>query len=105
MAEEKELPQESLTINIEPFDASFQGFTLKSDNEEVLKLVDQGEGYANFQAAGEGEANVIITTDEGGFTATCKVTVEKYVPVTGVSFDQDEIRMYVGQQLSVGRPS
>ena len=71
---------------IAPSNATNKNITYTSDNSEVLTVYSYGYMYANK----EGTANVTATTEDGKYTAVCKVTVKR-IPVTGVSFEENEI--------------
>jgi len=60
----------ALTPVFQPADANNQGVTWTSSNEDVAAV---NSGVVTGVAAGV--ATITVTTDEGGFTATCKVTV------------------------------
>ena len=53
-----------------------------SSNENIVKIDENG----NIQAVSEGEATVTVTTEDGGYTASCTITVTRdNVAVTGVT--------------------
>lgn len=83
-----------LTATLQPEDATDQTVTWSSSNEGVV-TVDQNGG---LKAKAAGTANITVKTNDGGFTATCKVTV-KPVAVTGITLDQSEISMKVGDMI------
>ena len=60
----------TLTVKVEPADATNQDVTCQSNNANVATV----EG-GTVKAVGEGEATIIVTTVDGGKTATCKATV------------------------------
>lgn len=70
----------TLTAKVEPADATNQDVTWSSNNNAVA-TVENG----TVKAVGEGEATITVTTADGGYTATCTVTV-KY-PVYSMSTD------------------
>ena len=61
---------ETLTATIEPDNATNKTVTWSSNNEAVA-TVDNGK----VTAVAEGEATITVTTEDGTFTATCKVKV------------------------------
>lgn len=63
--------KETLVATIAPANAANQNVTWESDNAEVA-TVDE---YGKVTAVAEGEATITVTTVDGGFTATCTVTV------------------------------
>lgn len=74
----------TLTATVMPDNASDKGVTWSSSDSSVAR-VENG----TVSAVGKGTAVITVTTDDGGFTATCDVTVTQ--PVTGVSLSQDSI--------------
>ena len=83
-----------LTATLQPEDATDQTVTWSSSNEGVV-TVDQNGG---LKAKAAGTANITVKTNDGGFTATCKVTV-KPVAVTGITLDRSEVSMKVGDMI------
>ena len=72
---------ETLTVTVKPDNADNRKVTWSSDKTEVATVGGDGR----VTAVKAGEAVVTVTTEDGGKTATCKVTVKaKVVPVTGV---------------------
>lgn len=72
---------ETLTVTVKPDNADNRKVTWSSDKTEVATVGGDGR----VTAVKAGEAVVTVTTEDGGKTATCKVTVKaKAVPVTGV---------------------
>lgn len=60
----------TLTATVEPSDAANQKVTWQSNNANVA-TVDNG----TVTAVGAGEATITVTTEDGNYTAACKVTV------------------------------
>ena len=75
---------ETLTATIAPNNATNKNVTWYSSNSAVATVDQNG----NVEAVGAGTANITVTTEDGSFTATCAVTVEKpytpppYIPPT-----------------------
>ena len=63
---------QTLTATVAPEDATDKSVVWASDNEAVATVTD-----GVVTAVAEGVANITVTTVEGGFTATCIVTVTK----------------------------
>ena len=63
----------SLTVTVNPSDATDKTYTVSSDNTGVVEI----DKSNNVVAKGAGTANVTVTTTDGAQTATCKVTVNK----------------------------
>ena len=64
----------TLTATITPADATNKSLTWTSDNEKVA-TVSNGK----VTGVSEGSATITVTTADGDYTATCKVTVNKKV--------------------------
>ena len=72
---------ETLTATVKPDNADNRKVTWSSDKTDVATV----DGTGRVTAVKAGEAVVTVTTEDGGKTASCKVTVKaKTVPVTGV---------------------
>ena len=72
---------ETLTATVKPDNADNRKVTWSSDKTEIATV----DGAGKVTALKAGEAVVTVTTEDGGKTATCRVTVKaKAVPVTGV---------------------
>ena len=72
---------ETLTATVRPDNADNRKVTWSSDKTEIATV----DGAGRVTAVKAGEAVVTVTTEDGGKTASCKVTVKaKAVPVTGV---------------------
>lgn len=64
----------TLTPIFTPSDATNKNVTWESKNTSIATVSDAGE----VTGVAEGTVNIEVTTDDGGFTATCEVTVEQY---------------------------
>ena len=64
---------ETLTATVQPSDASNQTVTWSTSDASVA-TVENGV----VRATGRGTATITVTTVDGGFTATCTVTVSRY---------------------------
>ena len=62
----------TLTATVEPSDAANQNVTWQSDNANVATVQN-----GTVTAVGAGETTISVTTEDGGYTATCKVTVTR----------------------------
>ena len=83
---------ETLTATVAPADAANKKVTWMSGNEAVA-TVDANGKVTGVKA---GEATITVTTEEGGKTATCKVTVEAAtIAVTGVTLNKTELTLEV----------
>ena len=62
---------ETLTATVAPADATNKNVTWKSSNTAVATVDDNGK----VTGVAAGEATITVTTEDGGKTATCKVSV------------------------------
>ena len=83
---------ETLTATVKPDNADNKKVTWSSDKTEVATV----DGAGKVTAVKAGEATVTVTTEDGGKTASCKVTVKaKAVPVTGVEVNPWAVTLFV----------
>ena len=87
----------TLTATVKPDDATDTEVSWTTSNDKVA-TVDGGK----VTAVGAGDAIITVTTKDGGFTATCKVTVTNAViAVTGVTLDKESAELTIGQTLKL----
>ena len=85
---------ETLTATVKPDNADNRKVTWSSDKTEIATV----DGAGRVTAVKAGEAVVTVTTEDGGRTATCKVTVKaKAVNVTDVTLDKTELTLTEGE--------
>ena len=85
---------ETLTATVKPDNADNRKVTWSSDKTDVATV----DGAGRVTAVKAGEAVVTVTTEDGGKTATCKVTVKaKAVNVTEVTLDRTELTLTEGE--------
>ena len=85
---------ETLTATVRPDNADNRKVTWSSDKTDVATV----DGAGKVTAVKPGEAVVTVTTEDGGRTATCKVTVKaKTVGVTEVTLDKTELTLTEGE--------
>ena len=85
---------ETLTATVRPDNADNRKVTWSSDKTEIATV----DGAGRVTAVKAGEAVITVTTEDGGKTATCKVTVKaKAVNVTEVSLDKTELTLTEGE--------
>ena len=80
----------TLTATVEPAGATNKKVSWSSNNPSVATVDEEGK----VTAVSSGEAAIIVTTEDGGHTATCTVTVLKRV--TGVTLDKTSITIVKG---------
>ena len=87
----------TLIATINPQNATNKNVTWSSSNTEVA-VVDNGK----VTALKPGQADITVTTEDGGKTATCEVKVsEKVYPVTSVSLDKTSVEMTEGDEITL----
>ena len=85
---------ETLTATVRPDNADNRKVTWSSDKTEIATV----DGAGKVTAVKAGEAVITVTTEDGGKTATCKVTVKaKAVGVTEVTLDRTELTLTEGE--------
>ncbi|MBR3318095.1 MAG: Ig-like domain-containing protein [Atopobiaceae bacterium] len=80
-----------LSPTVLPASAACNRVTWSSSNEAVA-TVDE---YGNVRGVKVGTATITAKTVEGGYTASCKVTVTK--PTTGITISASSLELKVGQ--------
>lgn len=78
-----------LIATVAPADASNKKMSWKSSDQTIVKVDPNGQ----LTGLKTGEATVTVTTEDGGFTASCVITVVQRV--TGVQLDRTELTLYV----------
>jgi uncharacterized protein YjdB/agmatine/peptidylarginine deiminase len=84
-----------LTADVLPENASNKKVTWSSNNTNVAEVDAKGLVIAT----GEGSATITATTEDGGFTASCEVTVS--VPVTGITVNPVAASLGIGESLQL----
>ena len=79
----------TLTATVEPDDANNKNVTWSSSDDSVAKVDQNGE----VTAVGAGTAKITITTEDGGKTATCAVTVQ---PLYQLNEPKSQTKWYKG---------
>ncbi len=73
-----------------PFDATNQKISWKSSDDSIVSIDNEGIATAHKV----GTVTLTLTTEEGGYTATCTVTVTQ--PVTGISLNKASLTLIKG---------
>ena len=91
----------TLTAIITPSDATNKSVYWTSDNENVVTISNDGA----ITAVAKGKATITATTVDGGYTATCEVTVKDptiataTIPKTGISY---KLLVTIGATITIG---
>ena len=83
---------EGLKATVTPADATNKKVTWKSSNEAIATV--DANGIVRGVAAGT--ATITVTTEDGGYTATCAVEVINIVNATGVTLNKTSTTIAVG---------
>ncbi len=87
-----------LTATVKPDSASNPNIIWSSDNETVATV----EANGLVTALSEGTATIIVTTEDGGYTDSCKVTVNNTLEaVTGVSLTPKKLTMKESESVQL----
>lgn len=82
---------ETLAATVSPKDAANKKVSWKSDKPTIATVDANGK----VTGVAAGEAIITVTTDDGGKTATCRVTVKAAaVAVTGVTLNKTALTQY-----------
>lgn len=85
-----------LETSVLPKIATNTGITWKSDNDAIATVDNTGLVTAQND---EGEANITATTEDGGYSVSCKVAVaHEVIHVTGISLDKEILELKVGEK-------
>ena len=89
--------QYTLHATVNPSNATNKAVQWKSSNTAVATV---NNGVVTARATGQ--ATIYVTTVDGGYSASCVITVtEKTVAVTGVSLDKTELTLAEGGQYTL----
>lgn len=83
---------DKLTATVLPTTATDRGVTWKTSNKAIATI----EADGTIRAVKIGSCTITATSDDGGYTATCKITVEPKIDVTGISLDRSSLTIDVG---------
>lgn len=93
----------TLTATVEPANATnknVEWWTSDLDVVSVISTSGGSNGYAEARKAGK--ATVTVKTEDGEFSASCEITVEKKeVPVTGISIEPSSLKLPAGDTYSL----
>ena len=85
---------EQLKATVEPENATNKDVKWMSDKTDIATVDEEG----NIEAIKEGKAKITVTTDDGGKTATCEVTVKAgTISVSGVKLNKTALNLEAGK--------
>lgn len=92
-----------LTATVLPETAAGRDISWQTTDDAVVSVTPTGNNTAEVRAVGAGTAAVSVTTQEGGFTAVCAVTVG--APLSAIRLNIDRLYLPEGksQNLTVSR--
>lgn len=86
---------ETLVATVMPENATDKSVVWESGNESAATVSQEGL----VTAVGEGKATITVKTNDGGFSASCEVTVKKKViAVTGVKLSAESMTLREGEK-------
>ncbi len=81
-----------LLARLSPSNASNLNVIWSSSDESVATVSD-----GVVKGVDEGTATILATTEDGGYSAACEVTVT-YIPVTGLSLSKEKVVLEIGEE-------
>ena len=93
----------TLTATVEPAYATNKNVEWWTSDLDVVSVTSTSGGSNGYvEARGAGKATVTVKTEDGEFSASCEITVEKKeVPVTGIALDQSSLLLPVGNTYAL----
>ena len=92
-----------LTVTVEPANATNKNVKWWTSDLDVVSMGSTLGGSTGYvEARKAGTATVTVKTEDGEFSASCEITVEKKeVPVTGISIEPSSLKLPVGDTYSL----
>ena len=90
---------ETLSVNFLPTDASNKNFSVVSSDESIVKVAKSNQNVT-VQPIAPGNATLTVTSEDGGFTATCNVEVKQYVESIELSSASEILSVGDSKQLT-----
>ena len=93
----------TLTATVEPANATNKNVEWWTSDLDVVSVTSTSGGSNGYvEARGAGKATVTVKTEDGEFSASCEITVEKKeVPVTGISIEPSSLKLPAGDTYSL----
>lgn len=93
----------TLTATVEPANATNKNVEWWTSDLDVVSVTSTSGGSNGYvEARGAGKATVTVKTEDGEFSASCEITVEKKeVPVTGIALEQSSLLLPVGNTFTI----
>lgn len=93
----------TLTATVEPANATNKNVEWWTSDLDVVSVTSTSGGSNGYvEARGAGKATVTVKTEDGEFSASCEITVEKKeVPVTGITLEQSSLLLPVGNTYTL----
>lgn len=94
----KEKTKSQLTATLSPSNATDKKITWRSSNTNIVTVDQSG----NLTAINPGTATITVVSNDGGYVAVCKITVEAISKkVTSISLNQKELSMISGEKQTL----
>lgn len=93
----------TLTATVEPANATNKNLEWWTSDLDVVSVISTSGGSNGYvEARKAGKATVTVKTEDGEFSASCEITVEKKeVPVTGISIEPSSLKLPAGDTYSL----
>ena len=93
----------TLTATVEPANATNKNVEWWTSDLDVISVISTSGGSNGYvEARKAGKATVTVKTEDGEFSASCEITVEKKeVPVTGISIEPSSLKLPAGYTYSL----
>lgn len=92
-------PSLDISATLTPANATDKSLEWSSSDPEVASIAPGAVLHAVIKPLKPGKTTITATTKDGGFTASCEVTVKRHV--SGVSLNKASLTLYVGETESL----
>ena len=92
-------PSLDISAALTPANATDKSLEWSSSDPEVASIAPGAALHAVIKPLKPGKTTITATTKDGGFTASCEVTVKRHV--SGVSLNKASLTLYVGETASL----